>query len=403
MKLASILFILGFVFFSTVQPTFAQVRVGIVGDGFSDEYQTDDARGGSFGNRTMNWVEQLVKSGRITVGPEGSRGQPRRNGYEYNWARSGATAKQAVEQGQHTGVVQQLKAGQLDVVVLMVGLQDFTWVGNNGYKTYYDGLTTTEVRNRSNAILNQIDDLMRVLHNNKGNAKIIVVTIPDPIDLPAVAQQFPDEDKRYEVSDVIAEINYVIEEQAYERELEVMFGDDLMYALFDTADENYQVLYVGDKEINFTSGSDDPSHVMLSDNYHFGTVAQGIFANVLADTISYVTEQDVPILSDEEILAFAGLNSEASIPDPTPVPTAVPTSAPTSGVSAQPTASVSLTPCATDVNQDGVSDMSDHLIIMKDFLKPTRSNPRSDINKDNITDVTDYSLFLGQFLKPCTQ
>ena len=65
-----------------------ELRVGAMGASLTDEYGADDNRSG------MVWVEQLVTSQDFNFGAfsAASRGEPRRAGYEYNWARSGATA-----------------------------------------------------------------------------------------------------------------------------------------------------------------------------------------------------------------------------------------------------------------------------------------------------------------------
>ena len=63
---------------------------GILGDSVSDEYRADDNRGGAYGPTTLNWMELLVRYRGLDSGPWGTRSAPRRTGYEYNWARSGA-------------------------------------------------------------------------------------------------------------------------------------------------------------------------------------------------------------------------------------------------------------------------------------------------------------------------
>ena len=66
--------------------------IGIMGDLFYDEYQADDQRGGDFHAVTFNLVEILERTRDFNLGPWGTWGEPRRTGYEYNWARSGATS-----------------------------------------------------------------------------------------------------------------------------------------------------------------------------------------------------------------------------------------------------------------------------------------------------------------------
>src|SRR4051812_30594148 len=76
--------------------------IGVLGDSYSDEYQFYPP------DRSVarNWVEILAAArgldfGRFTA--EG-RGEPRNQGYEYNWARSDATTEDLIATGQHTGL-----------------------------------------------------------------------------------------------------------------------------------------------------------------------------------------------------------------------------------------------------------------------------------------------------------
>jgi hypothetical protein len=60
------------------------------------------------------------------------------------------------------------------------------------------------------------------------------------------------------------------------------------------------------------------------------------------------------------------------------------------------------TACQTDINQDGIVDLSDYGILSQNFFKTPISNPRADINGDGIVDLSDYSLLAGTFFAPCT-
>src|SRR5215208_7833135 len=59
--------------------------IGVLGDSTSDEYRADDARGGEYGETTLNWVELLVRNRGLNFGQWGSWEEPRRAGYEYHW------------------------------------------------------------------------------------------------------------------------------------------------------------------------------------------------------------------------------------------------------------------------------------------------------------------------------
>lgn len=80
-----------------------------------------------------------------------------------------------------------------------------------------------------------------------------------------------------------------------------------------------------------------------------------------------------------------------------------------SSVSPTPT----ITPTSTnwcssaDINSDGLVDLLDYSILVRDFLKTVGGtspvlNPRSDINGDGIVDLSDYSILVKNFLRSCS-
>lgn len=107
-------------------------------------------------------------------------------------------------------------------------------------------------------------------------------------------------------------------------------------------------------------------------------------------------------------------------PEPTVTSTPILDETITPNPTAQPTASISASPmvtqsptsspiptdrpytnCQTDINQDGVTDVSDFAIFSNDFLKTTPQNSRSDINQDGLVDLEDYSLIVINILQAC--
>ena len=78
-------------------PASAQ-KFGAMGDSLTDEYGE-----ATYGLYAQNWLQQLVIHAGLDAGPIGSWGEPRRNFYEYNWARAGANSSTLLSQGQDTG------------------------------------------------------------------------------------------------------------------------------------------------------------------------------------------------------------------------------------------------------------------------------------------------------------
>src|SRR3954465_13189907 len=83
--------------------------IGVLGDSYSDEYQFYTPHRST----ARHWVEILATTRGFDLGrfSTESRGEPRNQGYEYNWARSDATTEDMIAEGQHTGLAAQVARG----------------------------------------------------------------------------------------------------------------------------------------------------------------------------------------------------------------------------------------------------------------------------------------------------
>lgn len=164
-------------------PTIAQKEMsgmGILGDSQSDEYRADDNRGANFPSTTHNWVEVLVNERGINVGEWGIWNEPRRSGYAYNWARTGATAASMIESGQHIGLAEQVKNGQVNVVVIYIGANDFSpYITEDGYEAIYnETLSEAQIESKINRFIADVTTAINVIQA-AGETQIILVTVPD--------------------------------------------------------------------------------------------------------------------------------------------------------------------------------------------------------------------------------
>src|SRR5689334_20805478 len=67
--------------------------LGVAGDDLSDEYAVETY------NYGRSWTEVLHDIDSLNLGPAGSYAEPRRDGYAYNWARSGADSTTLLADG----------------------------------------------------------------------------------------------------------------------------------------------------------------------------------------------------------------------------------------------------------------------------------------------------------------
>lgn len=120
------------------------------------------------------------------------------------------------------------------------------------------------------------------------------------------------------------------------------------------------------------------------------TPSRGAYSEGILPRYAYVTGQLVVTQGNGgELLVFRHLGT---IPSPSATPTPSATAYPT------PTPDL----CPADINQDGITDLTDYSLLAVNFLSTTPSVPRADINQDGIVDLTDYSLLAVKFLQLCS-
>src|SRR3954451_15363333 len=97
--------------------------IGVLGDSYSDEYQFYPPDRST----ARNWVEILAATRGLDFGAftRRSRGEPRNQGFAYNWARSDAATDDMIRSGQHTGLAAQVASGEVKLVCMIIGGNDF--------------------------------------------------------------------------------------------------------------------------------------------------------------------------------------------------------------------------------------------------------------------------------------
>lgn len=282
--------------------------VGVLGDSNYDEYHGSDRRGGNYARYSLNSIEQLAILRQVNFGRWGNWGEPRREGFEYVWARSSATSESMIADGQVDGVVKQIEDGKVRYVFIGIGANDFQPFFPSHYSEIYNGeISGTEITDLEQGILaNLIYTLDSV---QKAGAKgITVILFPQWEGTPQLADLYPDAEKRTLIQKTIDEINRRYTIAAKERGVDVVDQQVLVSFIQKRVDQNW-MLDFGGVHINLATKGDEPHNARLGDEAgHAGTVIRGMMVNYyfIPSLQKYFPNRFQP-LTDAEILKIAGL------------------------------------------------------------------------------------------------
>ncbi len=280
--------------------------MAVLGDSQSDEYRADDWRGSNYASTTYNWVELLSKYRNVNVGEWGRREEPRRDGYEYNWARTGATSNSVIESGQHIGAAQQIKEGKVNVVVVFIGALDFSpYMPHEHYEAIYSGnLTNSAKKSIENHILADIKTIVYTL-KDAGDVRIVLIKIPDWGNHLGVKVAFPLPQQRIFVTEVINDTNAEIDKFAQEENLMTVDINAVYKELFRKDDSGQ--FTVDGVQIERVMLSNNPNNFYLEDGVHTGTVVNGFIANAVITKLNTVLTSKITPFSEKEIRDLSGL------------------------------------------------------------------------------------------------
>ncbi len=284
-------------------------RLGAIGDSLSDEYFEESY------DYARNWTVLLVEQRGISMGPTaeeagqpgGTWGEPRRTGYEDDWARSSATTDTAIASGQHTGVADGAANRDVNHAVVFIGTNDFAPV-LGAWEEIYDGTWTQE--QIDDWIAGRIVNLEIMLSALPAGLQVVLVNVSDLSPSPAVQQFYPDPVKRELVAAAVAQFGEAIRAVADAHNLVFYDIFALAHAIFGTNLEPQTMLLVGNVAIDLeavdTPVGSDPTAGFVHDGIHPNTVLQGVLANAFLTALD-LDGAGVALFSEEEILAHAGL------------------------------------------------------------------------------------------------
>lgn len=285
------------------------VGLAIIGDSTQDEYSADNPRGEEYAATTRNWVELLVEQRGINLGAWGTRDEPRRSGYAYNWARSGATTGQLLYWGQHTGTAEQARAGEVSHVVIQIGINDF-YYGDVGIQIYQGLLTGDALKQHLDIMAENIRTAIRTL-KEPGTLTIMLASTQDYVTLPIVPElmtQFSDPSGQQNMVDATAYLNAQLLRIAAEEGI-IYFDFNAAYmAELTSRIDSEGYLVVGSNRVDLNRRGNAPEFGLLDDQYvHPGTVLSALFSNVYIRAFNQLFGTDIAPLSDDEIQRAAGM------------------------------------------------------------------------------------------------
>jgi lysophospholipase L1-like esterase len=299
-------------------PIHAQlVGVGAMGDSLSDEYDIFSPR--IYGSEGRNWVERLAqtRSTEMDFGAysTASRGAPRYTGYAHNWARSGATSATLLSEGQHTGLAEQVAGGEVSLVYLGIGANDFVpgqedtiWIpefgdfsfnfSNTYWPIYFGQYTDQQVADRVDNLVRNFTAALDAVES--AGAKVAVGTAPDYGVLPGVRKAYRNPERRQRVTDAVLAANAQIKEIALSRGVPVI---DLI---------PFAELYYSSTPVLVGGVPVTAENFFLADGTHASTLIQGLLANAFIAAANEPYGTHFTPLSGAEILA----NADISPPSP---------------------------------------------------------------------------------------
>jgi hypothetical protein len=275
-----------------------QGGIGVLGDSYSDEYQFYPPHRSA----ARNWVEILAATRGLDFGAfsDVTRGEPRNQGFAYNWARSDATTVDMIATGQHTGLAAQVARGDVNLVAVFIGGNDFI----NAMRTPDPVATFQTAGQRAES--NVRCAVETVLAANS-DVKLVIATVPDIRDLPEFREPLrAGELPRAWADAATATIKH------YNAQIRSIAAREPRVALLDfdlatrISDRIYpETFLVAGHGIVRSGPSDNPDLLVLGDVRHLGTVGQGLFAELFVSAIDAKFHAGVPALSQREVFEFA--------------------------------------------------------------------------------------------------
>jgi hypothetical protein len=287
-------------------------RLAAIGECMTDEYFEE------IYDYARNWSVLLVDERGLTFGPTAAEagqpgetwGEPRRTGYEDNWARYASGTIQAINQGQHTGVADGVVNRGVSHFVMFIGMGDFS---GGAYEQIYNGnWPQAQIDSFISAVVARLEVMLDVIQPT--GVAVVALGIPEYGISPAMHQIYPDPARREAASAAFEQCDAAIRDMIDRRAEQVSVFLEfyaLNRAIFGSNILPRETLLVGNVAIDLDAldvlGGGNPTAAFVHDGVHPNTVIQAIWANAIITALNVGHGTEIAPLTEEEMLAAAGI------------------------------------------------------------------------------------------------
>jgi phospholipase/lecithinase/hemolysin len=281
------------------------LTVGTLGDSYTDEYRfyPPDL------SHARNWAEILSATRKVDFGKFStrSRGEPRDQGFAFNWARYGATSSDMIR-NQLPGLAAQVTAGQVKYAWVFIGGNDFLYflrdIENGSIPVAEAPAMLAQVESQLAA---NFSTAVHTLLASSPDVRLVVATVPDVSVLPLVKLALTIDPQ---AQSIVAATGQAI--ATYNNTIAGLAAGNPRIALVDLAGQTAELAAIrggsapfGGTTIHVTTPGDSYHDFFLADGLHIGTVGQGIIAGDFITAIDSHFGARVARLSPVQIVAFA--------------------------------------------------------------------------------------------------
>jgi hypothetical protein len=368
-------------------------RLGAIGDSLTDEYLEQN-----YGSYAESWTEILAELRGIDFGPTaadagvGNWGEPRRQGFQDNWARFGDTVNvddndstSAITRGQHTGLADGILNRGVTHAVVFLGGNDLSPFHGPYAQVYNGNWTQQQINDYVEAMIVDMELILDTI--SVGGVKILVANSFDFGDMPRVERDFPDDNGRLLGSALYNRYDERLRQVAADRNLPYLDMLALNRAIFGTPGNETSELIVAGVSINVNDGlQSNAATAFVADDVHPRSVVQGIWANAFLTGLNLAYNTGVPLLTETEIVT----NGDLTPSGPDALDGQI-------GDLAQ-YVTLPTTVCVADVNGDGQATPADFNAWIIAF---NNQLPACDQNGDGLCTPADFNAWVINYNAGC--